>query len=300
MTVRTVALAAILMVAAPAWPASCLANPAEPVVVHVSILPQGHLASRIGGDRATVRTLVPIGQSPHSFELTPRQVAELAASRVYFAVGLPFEERVLDKLGGVNPGLTVIDTSEDIPRRRMEGTGVEDPHDHGPGLPDPHTWLNPRFAAIMAGRIRDGLVGIDPDGAEYYDANLATLLRDLEELDERITLLLEPYRGRSVYVFHPAFGYFTDHYGLVQVPIETAGREPLIRGLAAFVERARADGANAVFIQSQFPERIAEAVAEEIGARVVALDPLDPDYIGGLERIAVSIVAALAAPPAHD
>lgn len=300
MSTHITAMATALVACLLASAGACAPAPIEPLVVHVSIPPQAGLVSRIAGDRASVRTLVPVGRSPHSFELTPRQMAELAASRVYFAVGLPFEARILAKLSDVSPDLAVIDTSHGIPRRDVEDAGPADPHDAAHGQADPHVWLDPRFAAIMAERIRDGLVEADPDEAAYYDANLGALLDDLDGLDREIADLLEPYRGLGVYVFHPAFGYFTDRYGLVQVPIEVAGKEPGIRDLMTFIDEARADGVTTIFVQKQFPARIAEAVAGEIGADVVALDPLDPDYLAGLRRIAESIRVALASEHAQD
>lgn len=279
---------------------------AEPIDVSVSILPQAYLASRVAGDLARVHVLVPVGQSPHSFEISPQQMADLAGSRVYFAVGIQFEERVLEKLERMNPGLVVVQTGEGVPTRSMvegghTGGGVPersttDDERHEPGgrqhdawRPDPHIWLNPRFASVMTENIRDGLASVDPGNAAAYEANSRLLMEDLRELDEEIARTFEPHAGRSFYVFHPAFGYFADRYRLVQTPIEIAGKEPGIRGLISFVERARADGARTIFTQIQFPDRAAAAAAAEVGAEIVALDPLPRDYIEGLRDIAENV-----------
>ncbi len=288
-----------LAIGAPAVRAGASAPRTEPIDVYVSILPQSYLASRIGGEFARVHTLVPVGQSPHSFELTPRQMAELATSRAYFAVGLPFEERVLRKLAGMNLDLVIVDTSDGIPKRHMDAADAhEEPPARGSRRPDPHIWLSPRSARAIAESICDGFTNVDQDHAPDYEANLEFLHEDLDRLDEEIARMLEPYAGRSFYVFHPAFGYFADAYGLTQTPIETAGKEPGIRDLISFVERARADGVTTIFVQLQFSERTAQAVATEIGATVVALDPLESDYLSGLMRIAESVRAALAPPEA--
>ena len=226
-------------------------------------------------------------------------MVELATSRAYFAIGLPFEERVLRKLTGTNPDLIIVDTSDGIPKRRMDAEGAhEEAAAHGKHRPDPHIWLNPRSARAIAESICNGFTEVDQDHASDYEANLELLLEDLDRLDEDIARMLEPYARRNFYVFHPAFGYFADAYGLNQTPIETAGKEPGIRDLISFVERARADGVTTVFVQLQFPERTAQAVAAEIGATIVALDPLESDYLNGLRRIAESVRAALAPPEA--
>ena len=99
-------------------------------------------------------------------------------------------------------------------------------------------------------------------------------------------------------VFHPSWGYFADAYGLVQLPIETGGHEPGPRGLATLIERGREAGARAVFVQPQFSERSARAVAEALDARTVTADPLARDYVDNLRRLGAEVAGALAEEPA--
>jgi zinc transport system substrate-binding protein len=94
-------------------------------------------------------------------------------------------------------------------------------------------------------------------------------------------------------VYHPAFGYFADAYGLKQVPVEVEGKEPSARQLAAFIERAKAAGAKVIFVQPQFSTKSAEAVARSIGGAVVPMDPLATDYLANLERTAEKTAEAL-------
>lgn len=298
---KTLAAALTTVLAVAVTAAFASAPETEAVDVYVGIPPQEYLVSRVAGDLARVHTLVPVGQSPHSFELTPRQMAGLATSRAYFAVGLPFEEHVVEKLTGTNPSLLIVDTGAGIPRRSMdtpEAHWETSAHIRHEGRPDPHIWLSPRLACAIAANIRNGLVEIDPEHAADYEINLKALVEDLERLDQDVAKMLEPHAGRNFYVFHPAFGYFADAYGLTQIPIEAAGKEPGIRDLVSFIERARADRVTTLFVQLQFPKRTAETVAAGIGAEVVALDPLDRDYLNCLRRIAESVRAALSPPEA--
>ena len=94
-------------------------------------------------------------------------------------------------------------------------------------------------------------------------------------------------------VFHPAWGYFADTYGLKQIPIEVAGKEPGARTLAQIIATGRRAQVKVIFVQTQFSRRTAETIAEALGARVVAVDPLAEDYLNNLRRVAGQFAAAM-------
>jgi len=260
------------------------------IPVFVSIPPQAYFVERLGGGRVAVEVLVEGARSPHHFEATPRQVARLAKARAYFAVGIPFEGRLLAKVKASRPDLLVVETQKGIPCRAVEG---DEGHGGGEGGCDPHTWLSPRLVKIQARNIHEALVGLDPAGRRIYDANLAAFLAELDALDARLARTLAPLRGRRIYVYHGAFGHFADAYGLIQVPVERGEREAGPRRLARLVAEARRDKVRAIFVQPQYPRRGAEAVARAVGAEVVPLDPLARDYAANLERMAAAVERGL-------
>lgn len=278
----------------------------EKLTVAVSILPQAHFVERVGGDRVRVVVLVGPGQSPHAYEPTPKQVADLAGARAYFTIGVEFERGLLPRLRSSFPQLRVVDTRAGVPLRTMTGAEAaaecDHGHDHGhhdhQGTPDPHIWLSPRLVKIQAQTICDALVDLDPSGVETYRRNLAAFQADLDRLHDRLEAALAGLKGREVFVFHPAFGYFLDEFGLKQVPVEIEGKEPTARRLAAVIERAKAAGTRVIFVQPQFSRKSAAAVAEAIGGVVVPLDPLARDFTANLEDMAAKIQAKFASPPA--
>lgn len=138
---------------------------------------------------------------------------------------------------------------------------------------------------------------VDPAHAKTYADNLARLQEDLDRADARIAQWLAPIRGAEFYVYHPAFGYFADAYGLRQVAVETGGKEPSARQLADLIERAKRANVRVIFVQRQFPVKSAQAVADAIGSSVVVLDPLSPDYIANLEAIARAILRSYGREP---
>jgi zinc transport system substrate-binding protein len=287
--VRLVALAVVLL------PAMVVPDAYGQIKAFVGIAPEACLAERIGGSHVSVSVLVGPGQNHHTFEPTPKQMVDLAEATVYFSIGLPFERRLLEKIREANPSLKCIDAREGISLRKMETADedAESEQDHGAGAMDPHVWLSPLNAKIIAANICTGLKEVDPVHAADYENNLAALQNELDALNARIAGILAPFKGRAFYVYHPAFGYFADAYGLKQISIEIEGKEPTPKQLAELIARAKADGVCVIFVQQQFPKRPAEAIAEEIGCAVVSIDPLSHDYTRNLERIAEELRAAL-------
>lgn len=275
---------------------SSAAQADPPLRVQVSIPPQAGLLEHLGGARVSVRAMVRAGQSPETFEPTSRQLAHLAQSRLYVRVGMPFEARVLAHLASTAPDVRVADMREGIELLPMEACrGHEHTHEHPVGASDPHFWLDPRRMKIAARRLADELARLDPEGRDHYEQRLAGVLARLDEIDARVEALLAPYRGRTFYVFHPAFGYFADTYGLAQAAVEQDGKEPGARALATLISRARADRASTLFVQPQFPQRSAETVARAIGARLEVLDDLPHDPLPNYLELAEKIAAALGA-----
>ena len=275
--------------------------------VFVSIPPQAYLVERIGGQHVTVHILVEPGQEPHTFEPTPRQVMALGRAKLFLAVGLPFETRLLAKIRSAQQKLTVVDTTEGITKRKMasrhqhshtqpsERTPQADDHRPPAGAvgDDPHVWLSPPLLLTMARNVARALQQADPGHAAVYEQNLAALTKDIETTHRQVGEVLAPYKGESFYVFHPAFGYFGDAYGLKQEAVEIGGKSPTPRQLARLVAKARADNVKIIFVQPQFDPKSAEAVAKAIGGAVVAMDPLARDVLGNFSRMAIKIKAAL-------
>jgi len=281
--------------------------------VFVSILPQKFFVERIAGDLAHVSVLVMPGASPHTYEPTPRQMAELAKAKAYFSIGVTFEEVWLPRINSANPSLRIVPTARGIEKLPMDAHhhhddeghghdhgaahhdhGHDHGHDHDHGVLDPHVWLSPDGAKVLAANTRDGLIRMDPANEATYRANAQALLREIDSVDADIRALLDglPAAGRSFMVFHPSWGYFAHQYGLTQIPIEVAGREPSPKGLAEVIEQGRALGIRVIFVQPQFSGRSASVIAAEIGAKTAVLDPLAEDWPTAMRDTARAIAQA--------
>jgi zinc transport system substrate-binding protein len=150
----------------------------------------------------------------------------------------------------------------------------------------------------MAGHILEVLLGLQDGGGAFYRENYEELIRDIDGEFDRLKGELAPLRGTAVFVYHPAFGYFLDEFGITQKAVETGGKEPTPRLLARLITEARDKRPQAVFVQAQFPVEAAKAVAKAAGAELAALDPLAPDWLENIQLMGrILRQAGTSAPP---
>lgn len=278
------------------WPLGVFAGASEPMAVFVSILPQKYFLEQVGGRHVRVSVMVGPGQSPATYEPTPRQLLALGEARAYFRIGVPFEAAWMVRIAAANPAMTIVDTRQGIRLRAMDR-----PHDGGAsdpsqGLKDPHIWTSPPLVEIQARTIRDALIDLDPGHRADYERNWERFVAELKALDAYIRERLRGLKVRSFMVFHPSWGYFAHTYGLHQIPIEIEGKAPGARELARLIEQARSQRIKVIFVQTQYSRRTAQAIADAIGARVVAVDPLAEDYVQNLKHVAEVFAEAMSGP----
>jgi len=285
------ATAGIVMMSAVLWSvvASSVIAGKNPLKVFVSIPPQEYFVERIAGERACVQVLVGQGQSPHVFEPTPQHLARMCSADLYFTIGLPFEKRLVKKISGITSHLTVVNTAQGISLREDAG---HDEHHHDSGQGDPHIWLAPALIKQQAATMCAALCHHDPESAAYYRDNLSRFHAELDALDSEIKIKLAPFAGKEIFVFHPAFGYITDTGGLRQTAIEVQGKEPGAQSLTALIDRARKQRVKVLFAERQFSAKTSEAVARQLGAEVIILDPLAKDCFENLRFITDRFVYA--------
>lgn len=276
-----------------------------PLQVTVSILPQKHFVERIGGDCVAVSVMVEPGAEPHVYDPKPQQMAALAKSSIYFAIGVPFEDAWLEKFAAANPAMRIVHTETDIRKIPMKGHdhhgkqhgGVHPQqsshHDHHEVF-DPHVWLSPPLVMIQARTILNALLQVDPAHESLYEANYRRFTEELINLDlELLNRFRDTGGNREFMVFHPAWGYFAWAYGLEQTPIEIEGKEPKAAELKLLIEHARARNIKIVFVQPQFSSTSARVIAEGIGGQVIIADPMALEWAKNLREVAEKIRPAL-------
>jgi len=256
---------------------SAAPEPAGPLNVTVSILPQKYFVERIGGERVDVNVMVQPGASPATYEPRPEQLTALGKAAAYFSIGVPFESAWLDKIASANSEMRMVDTTKGI-----EKVGQ-----------DPHIWLSPTLVKTQAQTIYGALAQLDPTHEAEYRTNLDSFIADIDALDADIRQTLARVGSRKFMVFHPSWGYFARDYGLEMIPIEVGGQEPSAAELAALIAEAKEGGIKVVFAQPEFSTRDAETIAREIGGEVLLISPLSPDWLDNLRQVAETFAEVL-------
>jgi zinc transport system substrate-binding protein len=155
---------------------------------------------------------------------------------------------------------------------------------------DPHTWTSPKNVKIMAKNIYDTLVAVDSSNKDYYEKNYNNFIEEINQTDKKIkTILSDLPKDSRFMVFHPSWGYFAKEYALVQLPIEVEGKEPKPKMLQNIIDRAKEQNVKAIFTQSEFSDKSARAIANELKIKVIKETPLAKDWSENLIKMANAI-----------
>ncbi len=226
------------------------------------------MVRNVAGDRAEVTALLPSGADPHTYELSPGRVVDVARADLAFVNGLGLE-------GSLR---TVIDENAGGPVDVLtDGLDIVDGN--------PHLWLDPMLAISYVQSILLALAANDPEGATEYAANAAAYADELLALDAEIEAALAsiPPERRKLVTFHDAYPYLANRYGLevVAVVAPSPGQEPSARAIVDLIDAIETQNVPAVYKEPQFNAGVLESAADEAGARV--LDLLSDAFIDGVE-----------------
>ncbi|MCU7799160.1 MAG: zinc ABC transporter substrate-binding protein [gamma proteobacterium symbiont of Lucinoma myriamae] len=269
---------------------SSLAHSAK-IEAFVSILPQQYLVETIGGDRVNVNVMVKPGQSPATFEPSPKVMSVYSKSDVYFTIGMPFEQIWIKRVASLNDDISIVKT--------QPAENDSSSHDNHVLLPghqhsyDPHTWLSPVLLLEQAKIIVAELSRISPQNKKYFLNNYNVLHDKINVLHNELLLLFKDNNKSKFVTFHPAFSYFARQYGLTQIAIETNGKEPSAKQISQVINRIKDKKVKYILIEKQFNKVIPQTIARSVDAQLLIIDPLALDYLTNMKDIAEKINKAL-------
>ena len=141
---------------------------------------------------------------------------------------------------------------------------------------DPHVWLDPENAKAMVHEIEEALAKADPANAATYESNAEAVMAKLDSLVAEIDSELEPVKGRGYIVFHDAYQYFENRFGVSAIGSITVSPEvlPGAERISDLQEKVRSLDATCVFSEPQFEPKLVATVTENTNARTGVLDPL--------------------------
>ena len=201
-----------------------------------------------------------------------------------------FELGWMDKIAAVNPEMKIVDLSSGI--ELIEEEDIEEEQTHAPHLghhhhgADPHIWMSVINSGMIAENILHELVLMFPDEKDLLAANYTRFSVRLDSIDRAIREKLSGLERKDFIIYHPALAYFARDYGLVQHPLELEGKMPSPAHLIQMTDLGMEYKIRCILIQSQFDRRNAEVIAEEIGAKIIQFNPLDPQWMDQMLYIA--------------
>lgn len=287
-------------VAAALCAVSALVPAAEPPRVVVSIAPLHSIVAGVMSGVGTPELMVRGYGSPHSYQLRPSDAVKLTDADIVFWIGEALESFLAKPIAALarrarivglirTDGLILLpsrsggvwETPADVSHAQdHRKPGV---HAHGYGELDPHIWLDAGNAKLIVREIVRQLVSVDPANATSYEANGKTLQRRIDEMDGQFMRRLAPVRQVPYVVFHDAYQYLEQRYGLNVMGSVAAApdRMPSARRLQALRREIRQRGARCVFREPQFTSALVETILEDTSARAGVLDPLGTQFTPG-------------------
>lgn len=282
--------------------------------IAVTIEPLRYFAEKIAGDDSRFFSIVPVGQSPETYDPSPREMVRVGQGLAYFHLGQLGLEQVLIKSVQENKsGTQLFDLSEgmnfyitepdecsvehdaecDHDHESVNMSNEANSHHHGHSCHeghDPHIWASFAGVKVMSGNIYKALSSLNEEKADSYQSNYLRLINELELLESSLHEQLDTLSCRGFVIYHPALTYFAEEFGLQQYSIEEDGKEPSPSSLKKMIEEARKAQIKVVFVQMEFDRKHAEQIAKEISARVVTINPLDYKWDEQMRRIVKALV----------
>jgi zinc transport system substrate-binding protein len=267
------------------------------VKVLTSIKPLQLIAAAVQDGVAIPEVLLPPGASPHNYALRPSDVRKVQSVDLLYWIGPDMEGFLPRVLNGRSlpsvavqdlPGLKLRRFAEDSHSHAEEAD--EHDHDHRPGSLDAHLWLSPINARVIAAKMAADLSAADPANAARYQSNLKAFDERLDALDLRLKKRLAAIEGKPYFVFHEAFDYFEDAYGLKHTGVFSVAAEvqPGAQHVAAMRARLQEVGKTCVFSEPPLRPRLAETLVAGLPVKLAELDALGgytPATAQGYEQV---------------
>ncbi|PQP03769.1 zinc ABC transporter substrate-binding protein [Pseudomonas frederiksbergensis] len=267
------------------------------VKVLTSIKPLQLIAAAVQEGVAIPEVLLPPGASPHNYALRPSDVRKVQSVDLVYWIGPDMEGFLPRVLKGRTlpsvavqelPGLKLRRFAEDSHSHAEEAD--EHDHDHRPGSLDAHLWLSPVNARVIASKMATDLSAVDPANAARYQSNLQAFDERLDALDVRLKARLAGIAGKPYFVFHEAFDYFEDAYGLKHTGVFSVAAEvqPGAQHVSAMRTRLQEVGKTCVFSEPPLRPRLAETLVAGLPVKLAELDALGgytPATAQGYEQV---------------
>ena len=248
------------------------------LTIVTTIFPQYDFVRAIGGDRVSVRMLLPPDTEAHGFEPTLEDLADINACDAFIYVGGDSEHWVDDLLASMNGTdirtLALIDTVTPLEVCAVGTHSDGHSHDHDHYI-DEHIWTSPRNAVLMVAAICELMCELDPDNADFFRANAALYTAELQSLDAQLSQLVGGAKRRTlVFAERFPFRYLANDYGLTyHAAFEgcSSDTEPSLSTIAQLTAVITDQSIPVVFYIEFSKQTVADTLSEATGAKKLLL-----------------------------
>lgn len=267
--------------------------------VVASIKPLALIAQEVAGDQADVTTLLPITASPHDYPLKMSDHKRLRGADLVVWVGPELESFLARPLANIAGDKLL--TSYQLPDLNWP-IAEENDHNHsshGHANKDPHIWLDPRNAAVIAQAIATRLSQQQPEAAAKFRANAQHFIASVQGVDQQIAQQLESVKTVGFAVYHEGYAHFVGRYGLHQVAYVTytPERRPGAKHLKELREVLAQEG-ECLFMEPHYKAQGMEEMAATLHLRIGLLDSIGDQQVSSyqqlLQQLSQSFLACLA------
>ena len=254
-------------------------------IICTSLVPIKYFAEYIAGNKWEVISIIPTNASHTNYEPTPKDMTNVANAKIYFTTGnIGFEDAWNQRFKEISKHCKFIDVSKNIVKIGSEyHAGIYE------GT-DPHFWLSPNEALIIAKNIYDAMLLIDPKNSSTYKENYMYLCELISKTDMELKEMLAPISGKTFLIYHPTLTYFAKSYNLNQIAIEENGKEPSASHIAEIIKIAKEKNIKVIFYQAQYTGPIVNNIAKEINAKTFCFDPLSYTWHDNMISIAQMLI----------
>jgi zinc transport system substrate-binding protein len=272
------------------------------VNVVTSFYPIYEFTKEIGGEDINVINLLPVGVEPHDWTPRSQDIVNTSKAQLFLYNGAGLEGWVPNFLKGLDSGSEVqsVEVSQGID---LIMTDEEDEHGHGSEEShsaeenhnaeehegeesaaegsslhtDPHTWVSPKSALIMAKNIKSSLQKADPEHKAGYEERYTILADRLQKLDQSFKEELGKLPNHEIVVSHQAFSYLARDYGLTQHAIMglSPDAEPRSQDIIELTNVVKEEGIRYIFFEELVSDKLAKTLANEAGISTMVLNPVE-------------------------
>ncbi|WP_017755870.1 metal ABC transporter solute-binding protein, Zn/Mn family [Calidifontibacillus oryziterrae] len=282
-------------------------NENDTLQIYTTLYPLEDFTKKIGGDHIEVKSIIPPGVDPHSFEPSTKSMIDIAKADAFIYSSQTMEQYAAEISESLkNEEVAIVEAADgiemiehhheeenntnheehysrpnDITHKEDGGEIIDDhqadeSHEHAHDDFDPHVWMDPILSIKLSENIKNMLVELKPAAKNEFESNFQSLKQQLEKLDHEFHVMVGQKKDPKILVSHAAYGYWENNYGIKQIAVTglSPTNEPSQKQLEDIIQTAKENNIKYVIFEKNITTKITEIVKNELKAEALYLHNL--------------------------